>query len=615
MALSKKLNQKFYEACTLSDLGFSLLSNGDYPNALNVLLEASKMAEDKNIAKNVMPTPYINTYIKGNPEADRILLLGYIKNSLALLYGSTRNLQKQLQELLEARQLVEYGTTNKHLLYSLTYNIANAYFNMNNLDSAMYYQRMVIEIEKSFDLNNYSGASLKNVGDIFYKKENLDSAKKYYLDALYLIEKKNTNANYLALTQAALADLYRKKGKNDSSLYYARAAVKNYIALGSFIPQTVASYNTLSESFKDNKQYDSAFFYMQLAKALSDSLNEKEIDRLSTFQQVGFNEQLRLKAQESEQISANNRKRTYLLLAGLGVFFIIAYILYRNNQQKQKANIILQEQKQKVETTLQELKAAQKQLIQSEKMASLGELTAGIAHEIQNPLNFVNNFSEVNKELIDEMKDEMDKGNINEAKIIASDLQQNLEKINHHGRRADAIVKGMLQHSQQSKGLKEPTDINALADEYLKLSYHGMRAKDKEFNATIKTEFDEVNGKINIIPQDIGRVLLNLYNNAFYAINEKRKQEPKGYEPYVTVSTKKLGEKVLISVKDNGNGIPQNILDKIFQPFFTTKPTGQGTGLGLSLSYDIIKAHGGEIKVETKEHEGSQFIIQLPTLE
>jgi two-component system, NtrC family, sensor kinase len=618
LTLSKKLNQKFYEACTLSDLGFSLLSNGDYSNALNVLLEASKMAEDKNIAKNVIPTPYINTYIKGNPESDRILLLGYIKNSLALLYGSTRNLQKQLQELLEARQIVEYGTTNKHLLYSLTYNIANAYFNMNNMDSAMYYQRMVIEIEKGFELNNYSGASLKNVGDIFYKKENLDSAKKYYLDALYLLEKKNTNANYLALTQAALADLYRKYGKNDSSLYYAKAAVKNYIALGSFIQQTVESYTTLSKSFKDNKQYDSAYFYMQLAKALSDSLNEKEINRLSTFQQLGFNEQLRLKAQETEQISVNNRKKIYLLLAGLGIFSIIAYILYRNNQQKQKANIILQEQKQKVETTLQDLKAAQKQLIHSEKMASLGELTAGIAHEIQNPLNFVNNFSEVSNELVDEMNDELSKGDIEEAKIIASDIKQNLEKINHHGKRADAIVKGMLQHSRASSGVKEPTNINALADEYLRLAYHGLRAKDpkdaahKSFNATMKTDFDESIGSINIIPQDIGRVILNLITNAFYVVDEKKKQYGEWYEPTVSVNTKKVDDKVLISVKDNGNGIPPKVLDKIFQPFFTTKPTGQGTGLGLSLSYDIVKAHGGEIKVETKERAGSEFIIQLP---
>ncbi len=622
---SKKLNQKFYEASTLSDLGFSLLSNGDYSNALNVLLEASKMAEDKSIAKNVIPTTYINTYIKGKPESDRIVLLGYIKNSLALLYGSTRNLQKQLQELLEAREMVEHGTENKHLLYSLTYNIANAYFNMNNMDSAMHYQRLVIEIEKNFELNNYSGASLKNVGDIFYKKGNLDSAKKYYLDALYLIEKKNTNANYLALTQAALADLYQKNGKNDSSLYYARAAVKNYIALGSFIQQTVGSYSTLSQSFKDNKQYDSAYFYMHLAKALSDSLNEKEIDRLSTFQQLGFNEQLRLKARESEQISDNNRIRSYLLFAGLGIFFIIAYILYRNNQQKQKANIILQEQKQKVETTLQDLKAAQKQIIQSEKMASLGELTAGIAHEIQNPLNFVNNFSDVNKDLLVEMKDEMDKGNIADAKAIANDVIDNEEKISHHGKRADAIVKGMLQHSRLSTGQKEPADINTLADEYLRLSYRGLRAKDTGFNVAVKTDFDKSIGKINVIPQDIGRVLLNLFNNAFYAVTERRKLEgiglpagQAGYEPLVLVSTKKINDKIEIRVSDNGNGIPQNIIDKIFQPFFTTKPTGQGTGLGLSLSYDIIKAHGGEIsvgsggKVESKEGEGSTFIIQLP---
>jgi two-component system NtrC family sensor kinase len=227
-------------------------------------------------------------------------------------------------------------------------------------------------------------------------------------------------------------------------------------------------------------------------------------------------------------------------------------------------------------------------------------------------LNFVNNFSEVNTELIDEMKQEMDKGNLVDAKVIANDIKENEQKINHHGKRADAIVKGMLQHSSSSSGVKEPTDINALADEYLRLAYHGLRAKDKSFNTTMKSDFDKTIGNISIIPQDIGRVVLNLINNAFYAVDEKKRSGIDGYEPSVSVSIKKVGDNVLISVKDNGNGIPRKILDKIFQPFFTTKPTGQGTGLGLSLSYDIVKAHGGELKVETKEGEGSSFTIQLP---
>ena len=287
-------------------------------------------------------------------------------------------------------------------------------------------------------------------------------------------------------------------------------------------------------------------------------------------------------------------------------------------------------QKEELQLALDELKATQNQLIQSEKMASLGELTAGIAHEIQNPLNFVNNFSEVNAELIAEMKQEIEKGNLEEVKALASDIADNEQKINHHGKRADAIVKGMLQHSRRSTGIKEPTDINALADEYLRLAYHGLRAKDKSFNATMKTDYDESLGEINVIPQDMGRVILNLITNAFYAVTEKKKQmppSPKGeqgktptdYEPIVTVTTKRLGTssggggRVEIKVADNGNGIPQKILDKIFQPFFTTKPTGQGTGLGLSMSYDIVtKGHAGELKVETKEGEGSQFIIILP---
>ena len=281
-------------------------------------------------------------------------------------------------------------------------------------------------------------------------------------------------------------------------------------------------------------------------------------------------------------------------------------------EQKRKA---IEETNAALNKSLEELKSAQAQLIQSEKMASLGELTAGIAHEIQNPLNFVNNFSEVSTELVDEMNTEIEKGNTEEAKLIAQDLKQNLEKINHHGKRAGDIVKGMLQHSRNSGGIKEPTDINALADEYLRLAYHGLRAKDKSFNVKMKTDFDESIGNINVVPQDIGRVILNLIMNAFYAVDEKKKQHPNGYEPTVSVCTKKNEDDVEIKVSDNGNGIPKKVLDKIFQPFFTTKPTGQGTGLGLSLSYDILKAHGGELKVETEEGVGSEFIIQIPFTE
>lgn len=272
-------------------------------------------------------------------------------------------------------------------------------------------------------------------------------------------------------------------------------------------------------------------------------------------------------------------------------------------------------QKEELENTITELKATQAQLVQSEKMASLGELTAGIAHEIQNPLNFVNNFSEVNAELIEEMKNEIETGNHEEAMAIANDIKENALKITYHGKRADSIVKGMLQHSRTSGGEKEITDINALCDEYLRLSYHGLRAKDKTFNATMKTDFDTSIGDINIIPQDMGRVILNIINNAFYAAQLPASQNTQTrHLPTVWLATKKENGKISISIKDNGPGIPKDMLAKIFQPFFTTKPTGQGTGLGLSLAYDIVKAHGGELRVETKEGEGTNFIIQLPVV-
>jgi len=300
------------------------------------------------------------------------------------------------------------------------------------------------------------------------------------------------------------------------------------------------------------------------------------------------------------------------LIESVADAFSTAYARYEDFNKLEAA-------KQQVERTLTDLKQAQTQLVQSEKMASLGELTAGIAHEIQNPLNFVNNFSDVSNELLEEMKEELAKGNVNEAIAIAEDVKHNLEKINHHGKRADGIVKGMLQHSRSSSGQKEMTDINALADEYLRQAYHGLRAKDKSFNAKFETSFDDNVGKVNIIQQDIGRVILNLINNAFYAVSEKKKHlldarvpDGQGYDPTVTLTTIRDNGRIEVKVRDNGNGISQKNLDKIFQPFFTTKPTGQGTGLGLSLAYDIVKAHGGEITVNTNEGEGSEFIVQLP---
>ncbi|NND15945.1 MAG: two-component sensor histidine kinase [Eudoraea sp.] len=294
------------------------------------------------------------------------------------------------------------------------------------------------------------------------------------------------------------------------------------------------------------------------------------------------------------------------LVQSLADSFAIAYARYEDFVKLEKA-------KKQVENTLEDLKSAQNQLVQSEKMASLGELTAGIAHEIQNPLNFVNNFSEVSVELLEEMQEEIGKGDLEEVKALIEDIQQNLNKINHHGKRADGIVKGMLQHSRTSSGEKELIDLNVLADEYLRLAYHGLRAKDRTFNAKTETHFDEGLGEVNVIAQDIGRVILNLITNAFYVVKVKGEQQPEGYEPTVTVTTEKKKDVVLLSIKDNGNGVPKKIQDKIFQPFFTTKPTGEGTGLGLSMSYDIVtKGHGGELQMETKEGQGTEFTIVLP---
>ena len=487
-------------------------------------------------------------------------------------------------------------------------NIGSIFLGMDKLDSAFVYSTRALENSKLTEWKDYIGVILRSIGTIYLKKGQSDSARHYYRQSL-LVNKEQNNVVGEISTHIAFAQLYKKLLQADSMKYYASTALQLAIGLKSAIHISTAA-NLLADAWKILGNADSAFAYLTLSKSVADSVHKDLTGKLTQFQNANFEEQMRLEKAAQQSAAFKTKVRITALFIGLGVLSVLAYIFYRNNRQKQKANNTL-------EKTLSVLKSTQSQLIQSEKMASLGELTAGIAHEIQNPLNFVNNFSEVSKELLDEMKEAMDKGDTEDAKDIMNDVIQNLVKINHHGQRAGDIVKGMLQHSRTSTGQKEMTDINALCDEYVRLAYHGLRAKDKSFNAEFKTEFDSRIEKINIVPQDMGRVILNLINNAFYAASQPSEGGLLGPDsskiPTVWVSTKKDGTNILISVRDNGNGIPEKIKDKIFQPFFTTKPTGNGTGLGLSLAYDIItKGHGGELKVETKEGEGSTFSIHLP---
>ena len=527
---------------------------------------------------------------------DRKLLSGIFGN----LHNAYRD-QGDYAEALKYGSMVDrYSAFVDSCKYCKVGKAAQAflYLHMGKKDSMEYYIQRALEYPPSPGLD---GWIFSVAGSIYTDQKKYDSAFLYYRLSIPTLIKEN-NQKDLAWTYNNISSLFKLTGQPDSALLY----VNRSIALsreGKFAKEAMESNLLLAELYESEKS-DSALYYYKKAIASRDSLyNQEKQKQILGYK---FKEDLYRQEAEAEKKQKESRAKQYFL-AGLGLFFLaVAFLLFRNNKQKQKA-------KEKIEQAYTELKTTQAQLIQSEKMASLGELTAGIAHEIQNPLNFVNNFSEVNDELIKELQTEAEKGNLVDVKAIAKDIEFNSEKINHHGKRADAIVKGMLQHSRTSTSQKESTDINALCDEYVRLAYHGLRAKDKAFNAIIKTDFDESIGKINIIPQDIGRVVLNLINNAFYEVDEKKKQGQNGYEPTVSVSTKKNNGKIEIKVSDNGNGIPQKVLDKIFQPFFTTKPTGQGTGLGLSLSYDIVKAHGGELKVETKEGEGSEFIISLPS--
>jgi two-component system, NtrC family, sensor kinase len=626
--LYREAGKKNKLASELTYLAVAQRNLGKYGDALENLMESLKISRQTNDNKTMVETYLAMGFVylfvekwddalKSQRDALQIyeklndtLGIARVYNDMGVANMAAGNLKTALKHHQAALGIRLKSKEYYYTFSSYSY-IGEIYEEMSNFPEALRnYEAGLKLAELSGMKTSITDANLE-CGMVHFKTNDLDKAMEHFIVALKLSRdtEDRTGESKAAMNIARIYLLRNETGKAISWLKKAEKATPEsaFKFLSGIYKSLAATYFKIGDfenAYKDQLLYSQVKDSLVIAEnrvKITTLANRLEIENKQALQNEKYNKMLEINQSELK------RQRTFrnFILFGMFVILVMAVVFFIRFIEKNKLNA-------KLKNLLSDLKSTQSQLIQSEKMASLGELTAGIAHEIQNPLNFVNNFSEVNTELIAEMKDEIDKGNIDEVKAIANDIAANEQKINHHGKRADAIVKGMLQHSRSSSGVKEPTDINALADEYLRLAYHGLRAKDKSFNATMKTDFDETIGKINVIPQDIGRVILNLITNAFYVVDEKKKMQPDVYEPTVSVSTKKNGDKVFISVKDNGYGISQNALDKIFQPFFTTKPAGQGTGLGLSMSYDIIKAHGGELKVVTKEGEGAEFLIQLP---
>ncbi|MFN3997525.1 ATP-binding protein [Algoriphagus sp.] len=613
LAIAKKLNQPLWVAGTLLGKAYLLQRRGDLVLVFKTINEARALVIEEKNEKNAYLGDAFSIY--SSPREFRLSLLTSVFHQFGNTYATAGNMEKAISSYKEVIRLGEEHN-NEFSLVNSNMNIGSIYLELNRLDSAKIYTNRGLFYSEKTGYKTYQGAMLRDLGDIHFKENNLDSAKVNYWKSIHVNSEQNNLAAKI-ITFLSLAKMYESLSQVDSMQYYASSAYQMASKLKAK-GGIEASSKLLSNAFDRKGNVDSAFAYLSIAKIIGDSLNIDQKEKFTQFQNANFEEQMQLEKTTQEVIAGKNKVKMASLLVGLTFFSGLAFVFYRNNRQKQKTNRVL-------ETTLSDLKSTQAQLIQSEKMASLGELTAGIAHEIQNPLNFVNNFSELSAELVEEIQETRAKKQALRQSSgteittveqleeeILEDIKQNLEKINHHGKRADAIVKGMLQHSRSSSGQKVSTDLNLLADEYLRLSYHGLRAKDKTFEASFTTDFEPNLPKIDLVAQDVGRVILNLINNAFYAVNEKAKQGIEGYNPEVRVGSKKTKGGITLTIRDNGNGIPDSIKEKIFQPFFTTKPTGQGTGLGLSLSYDIIKAHGGEIKAESKQGEFTTFEILLP---
>ncbi|GAB4041358.1 tetratricopeptide repeat-containing sensor histidine kinase [Spirosoma gilvum] len=599
LKLANQINYPKGQIRATSYLGRVEVDLGNLPKALAMTYKALDMANTNSLnAEKEYIFSHIGTVyysLQNYPMA-----ISYVKKSLAVSY--------------------KYGIDSR--IRSSHMNLALNLAETNNLDSAMYHAQRALTLSEQAKLR-INPLIYRNIGIIYFKQKNFRKALTYWEMARQLAQPLGEYRT-LAIVNFLSASVYRELHQRDSCLYFAKISLVNAqrITYGRGILDAAA---LLSELYEPTDARESLRYY-KLAAAAKESLFGA--GNIQAIQEMIAQEQVRQREVEQAKVDYQNQLRLYSLLAGVVGLLIIAFILYRNNRQKYRANQLLNEQKTKVEQTLETLRTTQTQLIQKEKMASLGELTAGIAHEIQNPLNFVNNFAEVSVELAEELAEEWKQGRTGapdkrdegvEADLLR-DLRANMKTIAHNGQRASNIVRAMLEHSRTSSGERQPTSLNALAEEYLRLAYHGIRAKDNQFHCELITDFAADLPLVEVVPQDIGRVLLNLFNNAFYAVSQQAGSlvqgawdEEETYQPVVWVSTAHANGHVQIRVRDNGTGIPDIIREKIFQPFFTTKPTGEGTGLGLSLSYDIVtKGHGGTLRVESEAGEGSEFVIELP---
>jgi signal transduction histidine kinase len=593
LELARKINSAQGEVRALHRMSIAYRLLSDIPNSMQASLEAMQLAEKHGFSQEMalcnfnIGALYLDL-LKDYPQA-----LDYFRKA--------KEWDTQVKD--------EEGEFSRWIL---DLNIGVSYEQMGKLDSAVSIYNELLS-RNSHPI--YENVILSKIGQVHLKLKNYEEAISFFHKAI------NGYANRRLSSEVSfsLASCFREMGQTDSCLFYARNSLAEAEKIG--YQQYIMNAATLLSEVYERENNPEALRFYKTAKLANDEVYGQR--KVQVLQRIITEEMQRQQGAEKEKITLENQIRQYALLGGLAAVLLVAFFLYRNNRQKQKANHLLNDEKAKLENTLKELRTTQSQLIQSEKLASLGELTAGIAHEIQNPLNFVNNFSELSVDLAKELNEELEKDSIDKSfvKELMGDLTSNQQKINHHGKRAAAIVTGMLQHARTSTGKKEPTDLNALADEYLRLSYHGLRAKDSSFNANMVTDFDPAVGKVEVIPQDIGRVFLNIINNAFYATQQRKLgigelgiEELGGeYEPTVSISSKKTDSGVEFRIKDNGTGIPDDVKAKIFQPFFTTKPTGQGTGLGLSLAYDIVvKGHGGTLEVGSAEVAGTEFVIKLP---